>query len=299
MFGTALSSLYARIGETYSYLTDGEVTYGDQYSILRHSRPFVVYQGTKTQIPITVFGAKPLPEDRRVFLQRRGYRTGLLGWTLGGILGGSKLPGIDVTPVEQVALSSLSARQNSQLEEDISRLFFTSSLSKSQKPLQTLFVHVPVHSGDGYFRLRVTTHNARTTLAESPTFRVGSVSWASAHPQGATPVGLVPELLVRSIFIAAKTTAYASFYATFPFLKMAEWTPGPWRQYAMRTLYTRALSEDQQAQVSENIARSKEGFQRANDTIYRKVPLNAIGMRSPADLEKDANQGRGGRWFPR
>lgn len=67
-------------------------------------------------------------------------------------------------------------------------------------------MHIPVSSGDGYFRLRVTSDNSRKTLAVSPVFRIGSISWASAHPQGASIIGLFPELLVRTSFIAARTS---------------------------------------------------------------------------------------------
>ena len=70
-----------------------------------------------------------------------------------------------------------------------------------------MIVHIPVSSGDGYFRLRITADNSRKTLAVSPVFRIGSISWASAHPQGASVLGLVPELLVRSSFVAAKASS--------------------------------------------------------------------------------------------
>jgi hypothetical protein len=50
-------------------------------------------------------------------------------------------------------------------------------------------------------------------LAVSPVFRVGSVTWASASPQGATLAGIVPELVVRSAFITANV---ASVYTLQP-----------------------------------------------------------------------------------
>jgi len=58
--------------------SDAELEHGERYSVLRHSRPFVIYQGVKTNVAISVFGDQSLPSDRRVFLQRRGYRTALL-----------------------------------------------------------------------------------------------------------------------------------------------------------------------------------------------------------------------------
>lgn len=96
-------------------------------------------------------------------------------------------------------------------------------------------------------------------------------------------------------------SAYASFYATFPLLKLAEWTPGPWRQYAVRALYTHALSPENQDRVTQNISRGREGLQKANESIYKTVPFGAVGVRTLADLEKDQGLGRGGRcffWFP-
>ncbi|TDL20300.1 hypothetical protein BD410DRAFT_791085 [Rickenella mellea] len=287
------SFLYTRIGESYNYLTDGEVNIGPEYSILRHCRPFVVYQGVKTSVPVTVLGVKPLPSDRRVFLQRRGYRTAMFGWYVGGLLGGSKLPGIEVTPTTQSAFTSLSSSQQSQYEKDITRLFPSHS-SLQQIPLETLQVHIPVSSGDGYFRLRVTTGKSSKSIAESPVFRVGSLSLSSAHPQGASMFGLVPELVVRSAFITVRTTAWATFYASFPLLKIAEWTPGPWRAYALRILYSHSLTPDQQSQISGNIAKGKVQLQKANESIYRKVPFGAVGVRTVADLQRDEEMGRVG-----
>lgn len=94
-------------------------------------------------------------------------------------------------------------------------------------------------------------------------------------------------------------TAYASFYAAFPLLKVAEWTPGPWRQYALRALYSHSLSPEQQGQVTENISRGKEQLRKANESIYRTVPFGAVGVRTVADLQKDEDNGRGGVWFDR
>lgn len=126
------------------------------------------------------------------------------GWQIGGLLGGSKLPGIEVTPTTHESFTSLpSSRQSSLLKDEA---YFKSALdSDGRKPVQTLTVHIPVRSGDGYFRLRITTEDPKKTLTESPVFRVGSLSWASAHPQGASLLGLVPELLIKTSFVTAKT----------------------------------------------------------------------------------------------
>lgn len=209
------------------YCRDGEVKFGPLYSVLRHQRPFIVYQGTKTGVTLTVFGSEKLPESRRVFLQPRGYRTGLLyaitsfqlltfpadirrsGWNIGRLLGGSHLPGIDVTPKERIQQTDLVKKQRKQLEDDFSRLFHPAQIEEprgAQSPLETLQVHIPVRAEDGYYRFRVTSDAAgKHEIAVSPSFRLGSVSWASASPRGATPIGLVPEVLVRTSFEVART----------------------------------------------------------------------------------------------
>ncbi|KZV84758.1 hypothetical protein EXIGLDRAFT_741850 [Exidia glandulosa HHB12029] len=281
------SFLSTRIADSYNYLTDSEVARGEKYAVLRHSRPFIIYRGTKTSLTVTVLGDSSFPKDRRVFLQRRGYRTALLGWSIGTVLGGSYLPGIEVTPVERGFVSSLP----SSVTKDIARL------CPDLRALETLTVHIPVASGDGYFRLRITKSDGRTAIAHSPAFRVGSLSLSSAHPQGATLMGLIPELTVRTTFLGFTASAYAAFYAAFPLLKIAEWTPGPWKQYAVRALYSHTLSPEQQERVQRGVAQGRQGFSSAQAGMTRRIPFGAVGVRTDADLIKDDELGRGGVSF--
>lgn len=93
--------------------------------------------------------------------------------------------------------------------------------------------------------------------------------------------------------------AYASFYAAFPFLKLAQYTPGPWRAYAVRALYSHTLTEEQQSQVTDGFARGREGVQRAHEKVLKTVPFGAVGVRSAAELERDEAIGNGGWWIAR
>jgi len=295
----AASSAYKTTKETAEYLNDGEVAYGKNYSILRHTRPFIYYAGIRTVVPLSVFGDQPLPKDRRVFLQKRGYRTGLLGWTVGSVLGGSHLPGIEVTPVSEEPWSSptkLSEKQQVQYDKDVARLF-DSSYAPGQKLLQTMLVHIPVASGDGYFRLRI-TNRQQEMLAESPVFRVGSLTWSSAQPRGATPITIIPELGVRAAFLTAKVAAWTAFFSAFPFLKLAEWMPGGWGERAMRTAYRLAGGEQKKQELDQRYKVS-ESWQKANEQFYQKVPFGAAGVRTAADLERDEMNGPAGVWYNR
>ncbi|EUC53993.1 hypothetical protein RSOL_025910 [Rhizoctonia solani AG-3 Rhs1AP] len=288
--------------ETFKYLNEAEIKYG-AYSVLRHTRPFVLYQGVNTIVPISVFGPEPLPKDRRVFLQRRGYRTGLFGWTFGGYLGGSKLPGLDVTPATVESWNSpktLSSKQQTQIEKDISRLWEPNTATPHSHLLETLLVHIPVRSGDGYFRLRITSANGKHTIAESPVFRVGSLAWASAHPQGASPLGLVPELGARSLFVSGQAAAWAAFYASFPFLKMSQMVPGlgSWSQRMIQWAYT-AAGGDSKRQELDDRYKVSERWKQAHDRMYKEVPFGAAGIRTAADLVADEEAGPGGVAYDR
>jgi len=246
-----------------------------------------------------VFGSAPLPDDRKVFLQRRGYRTGLLGWTLGSLLGGAHHPGWEVTPQKHELWSSttlLSAKQREQYDKDVSRLF-TPSYAPGQKVRETFLVHIPVASGDGYFRLRVTTRRDED-LAVSAVFRIGSLTWASAQPRGATPVGIIPELGVRAAFLAAKTAAWTAFYAAFPFLKIAEYLPGQFGNRWMLAAYKLAGGDAKRAELDERYGVT-ERFRQANDKVQKTVPFGAAGVRTNKDLERDREEGRGGVAFER
>ncbi|KII85342.1 hypothetical protein PLICRDRAFT_56611 [Plicaturopsis crispa FD-325 SS-3] len=270
-------------------LSDAEVEHNAStgFTVIRHNRPFVVYQGLKTTVPISVLGAHSLPKDRRVFLQKRGYRTGLLGWSLGSALGGSKLPGIEVTPTDHLKHSAIAPSTLASYASNIARL-----VPSRPTVQQTLSVHIPVASGDGYFRLLLTKADGRTVLAVSPVFRVGSISWRSAQIQGATLFGLVPEFAVKSLFVGAETSAYAAFYATFPFLKLASYTPGPWREWALRTLYS-GTGVEEKFNVTEKVEKAKGAYGKA----YGKVPFGAVGVRTQAEIIKDEEKGRGGVWY--
>lgn len=292
VLGSAATTIFNFLRSAYEYLTHGEVAVSEHYSVLRHTRPFVFYRSTKTTVPISIFGTKPLPKKRRVFLQKRGFRTGLFGWTIGSMLGGSKLPGLEVTPASTQSYSSIPSGMLKSFEKDIERVWRPYNLA-NHTLLETMQVHIPVASGDGYFRLRVTPHDKpKETLAVSPVFRVGSVTWSSASPQGATIVGIVPELVVRSAFVIANAGMWAGFYAMFPIFKLAHYTPGPVKTFVAKNVYQYVggpdpKAIDEQYKVTERMKAAQENFN-------RKIPYGAASIRTIYDLEKDEELGRQG-----
>ncbi|CAG8671324.1 1894_t:CDS:2 [Acaulospora colombiana] len=213
-------------------------TVTDKYSVLRHSRPFVLYRSTKTTVPISIFGSQPLPKKRRVFLQKRGYRTGLFGWAIGSLLGGSKLPGIEVTPATQESYSAIPASLQSSFKKDIENVWRPYNLT-NHKLLESM------------------------QIAVSPTFRIVSVTWASASPQGASIAGLI-----------------------------THWTPGPVKSFIVKNAYQYAGGPDPQT-VDEQY-RITERMKKAQENFNRKIPYGAASIRTIYDLEKDEELGRQG-----
>ncbi|KAJ6629788.1 hypothetical protein B0H10DRAFT_2208347 [Mycena sp. CBHHK59/15] len=280
---------------TFHALNDAEAHYipGAPYSTVRHTRPWVYYQGTSTVVPISILGQKPLPAARTIALQRRGWRTGLLGWTIGGWMGGTLGKEIDVTPESAGAWEMLDARKRKQYDAEIRRLAPT-----NHRALETDLVHIPVAVGDGYYRLLVKRNGA--TFTSTASFRVGSLSLASAHPRGASLVTLVPELALKSASVAVGTAAWAGFYTAFPFLKAVQMLPGTqgWGAWALSRAY-RAAGGDQTAAGLKERYRVEERRMRAEESVYRNVPFGTVGVRTAYDLEEDAKMGRGGVYFRR
>ncbi|KAJ7738264.1 hypothetical protein DFH07DRAFT_892725 [Mycena maculata] len=289
---TAISAFHA--------LNDAEPLWvlGAPYSTVRHIRPWVYYRGTSTVVPISILGRKPLPADRTISLQRRGWRTGLLGWTMGGWMGGTIGKEVDVTPTSAGYWETVDAEKRAQYDKEIEQFLHSASAPKDHRVLETDFVHIPVSAGDGYFRLLI--NKSGRAIASTASFRVGSLSLSSAHPRGASVVTVVPELLVKSGSVAAATAAWASFYAAFPFLKVAQMVPGTstWGAWALNRAYKLAGGEQTAAEVKERY-RVEERRLRAEESVYRNVPFGSVGVRTAYDLEQDAKLGKGGVYFRR
>ncbi|KAJ7463950.1 hypothetical protein FB451DRAFT_1403340 [Mycena latifolia] len=299
------SSIPAQVGHavvsTFHALNDAEPYYvpGAAYSTVRHTRPWVYYQGTATLVPITILGRMSLPAGRTFSLQRRGWRTGLLGWTLGAWLGGTVGKEIDVTPVAAGKWDTLDGKQRAQYDREVRAFLDSAGAPKDHRARETALVHVPAAAGDGYFRLLVKSPKGQV-LAATASFRVGSLSLRSANPRGASPVTLVPELALKSAAVTAYTAAWASFYAAFPFLKAAQMLPGThaWGTWALNRAYRLAGGEQTTAELKERY-RVEERRARAEESVYRTVPFGAVGVRTAYDLEQDAKMGKGGVYFSR
>lgn len=185
------------------------------YTIIRHSHALVWYRGPGTSVCMTILADEPVPANRTVWLQARGY-SGNAGMSLEA-LAGSRDKWIDVTPACEAQACQLPDAEERGIQRDMRRWFAReasssppsspSSLSgrvggeKSRRrrrrrrhvPRETHMVRIPASAGDGYFRLLLCggDDDPRKTLCGSPVFRIASTSADMSVIRGAS-LGTMP-----------------------------------------------------------------------------------------------------------
>ncbi|KAK3322650.1 hypothetical protein B0H66DRAFT_211855 [Apodospora peruviana] len=176
------------------------------YTILRHSPPLIFYRGPATSVAITIFSSAdhPLPRDRTLWLQQRGF-SGDSGMKLKALVGATAA-WLDVTPSSVVQVSDLGP--------DTDERSWQRDIAKATKKLahvarETHVVRIPEASADGYFRLVLCTggdDKKRKTLCPSPIFRVASTSTDSSVFRGASLSTIPLEVGVKVASVIASNT---------------------------------------------------------------------------------------------
>ncbi|KAK3898966.1 hypothetical protein C8A05DRAFT_18526, partial [Staphylotrichum tortipilum] len=161
------------------------------YTILRHSPPLIFYRGPATSVSVTIFSAPnhPLPADRTLWLQQRGF-SGDSGMKIKALFNATD-SWLHVTPATQVLAHQLEPGTERAWKRDIDkaakRLFKEKGPKKAHVPRETHVVRIPEALEDGYFRLILCTGKGTPysttestskckTLCTSPIFRVASAS---------------------------------------------------------------------------------------------------------------------------
>lgn len=142
------------------------------FSILRHSSAVVFYQGPSTSVTITVFSDAPLPPDRSLWLQRKGY-SGNLGMNVSTLLGTSS-NWIDVTPTYHALPTDMPDSDERAWQRDMKKFL---KKKPDHAARETCVIRVPASASDGYLRLVLCTGESRKkVLCPSPIFRIASTS---------------------------------------------------------------------------------------------------------------------------
>ncbi|EJT69875.1 riboflavin kinase [Gaeumannomyces tritici R3-111a-1] len=185
------------------------------HSIMRHSPAIVMYQGPETSVSVSVFADAPLPADRTLWLQQRGF-TGDKGMRLKSLVGATG-SWINVTPAQRAGVEAVPEGDERAFQRDV-----TKWLKKAAKAggrvakhawRETHVVRIPAAAEDGYFRIILCSnansedgqhhhhHNneyeddaagggqyyyKKKVLCSSPVFRVASASTDVSILRGAS-----------------------------------------------------------------------------------------------------------------
>jgi hypothetical protein len=175
------------------------------YSVLRHSHGFVFYQGPTTSVAITVLSDQPLPLDRKLWLQKRGF-SGKTGMKVGTL--GTRSAWIDVTPSIDATADLLPPDNERAWQRDIAKFIKKARNTKNLSnhcPYETHIVRIPHVAEDGYFRIVLCA--GRKVLCPSPIFRYASSSLDPSVLRGASLRTLPLELGVRVGSLVAHSAA--------------------------------------------------------------------------------------------
>lgn len=191
------------------------------FSILRHSHGLVFYQGVMTSLAVSIFSDAPLPADRTIWLQCKGY-SGNTGMRLKSLM---RIDGswINVTPATQVNVGQLSASDERAWQRDIKSFLKRSDrrIKENHRLRETAIVRIPAEAEDGYFRLMLCSGGAQNAerkrvLCPSPVFRILSTTASPGVVKGASLGSLPLEIgakIASSIARSTVSTAAAPYTA--------------------------------------------------------------------------------------
>lgn len=177
------------------------------FTILRHSHGVVFYRGSTTTIAISVFSDAPLPPNRTLWLQSKGF-SGKTGMRAKAFL---RLydDWLNVTPTMPVTADQVSQSDERAWQRDIGKF--------RQKPpthqlRETIIARIPVEAGDGYFCLVLCRGEKKNVLCTSPVFRVLSTSTDPSSIRGASLSTLPLELgaMVLGMYTQAVAETFIS-----------------------------------------------------------------------------------------
>ena len=213
------------------------------FSILRHSHGLVFYQGCSTTLAVSIFSDAPLPPDRQVWLQDKGW-SGNTGMRLKAFVG-NNASWIKVTPTIPISAEQLKESDERAWQRDIKKF-----LKKTKHPKhilrETLIIRIPVEASDGYFHLVLCQGEKKRVLCPSPVFRILSASASPSSMRGASLSTLPLEIGAMAMTVYAnKTIGGLVSPVTSTAMKVAQpFMPSKTRKEAAVALYGKSGTEE-------------------------------------------------------
>jgi hypothetical protein len=209
------------------------------FTILRHSHGLVFYQGSSTSLAISIFSDEPLPPDRTLWLQSKGW-TGKTGMRARAFMGRNG-NWLDVTPTLTVGTEQLNPTDERAWQRDFQRFQkkAPAKIRDRHHIRETAVVRIPAEAGDGYFQLVLCTTDKKKVLCTSPAFRVLSTSMSPSSIRGASLSTLPLELGAMVLTTYGKGTVGNTVSAvTSPFQsQIQQYMPSFWTRKAASAAY--------------------------------------------------------------
>ncbi|KAK1146623.1 hypothetical protein N8T08_002696 [Aspergillus melleus] len=210
-----------------------------RYTILRHSHGIVFYRGSTTSVTLSIFSDAPLPPDRTLWLQSKGW-TGKTGMRTKALLRLND-DWINVTPTVALHADQVPPADERAWQRDIDkfRRKNTSNKLRSHVLRETVVARIPADAGDGYFQL-VLCGPKKKVLCGSPVFRVISTSLSPSSVRGASLSTLPLEMgaMVLGLYAQATANRVIGPAAAVIQSKVDTYSPSPIKKYAAEKAIT-------------------------------------------------------------
>lgn len=215
-------------------------------TILRHSHGLVFYRGNATSVALSIFSDAPLPVDRTLWLQNKGWsgKTGMRAKALFRL----NDSWVDVTPSMPLRADQVKYEDERAWQRDIKKF-------KKKAPArprdthelrETAVVRIPAEGGDGYFQIVLCEGAKKKVLGNSPVFRVLSTSTSPHSLRGASLSTLPLEVgaMIASVYAQTAARTLAAPASVAAQAKIAPFRPSWLTQTAVQTAYTKSGAQD-------------------------------------------------------
>lgn len=215
-------------------------------TILRHSHGLVFYRGNTTSVAVSIFSDAPLPFDRTIWLQSKGW-SGNTGMRTKALLRLND-SWLDVTPGMPVRADQVDPDDERAWQRDIKK-FRKRAPARPRDTHQlreTAVIRIPAEAGDGYFQLVLCQGLKKKVLGNSPVFRVLSTSANPHSLRGASLSTLPLEVGAMVISLYAQTAArtVAAPAAAAVTAKVNPYRPSWVTQTALQEVYSASGVKD-------------------------------------------------------
>ncbi|KAJ6084655.1 hypothetical protein N7486_011455 [Penicillium sp. IBT 16267x] len=229
-------------------------------TILRHSHGLVFYRGNSTSVAISIFSDNPLPSDRTLWLQSKGW-TGKTGMRAKAML---RLHDswLDVTPSMPLHVDQINPDDERAWQRDIKKFRKKAPTRPRDTHIlrETAVVRIPADGGDGYFQLVLCQGLKKKVIGNSPVFRVLSTSTSPSSLRGASLSTLPLEVGAMVVGLYARTAAQTMVSPAASAIKS---TVDPFRpswltQTAAQTAYSASGVQDRVGGIINGSTRSRQ-----------------------------------------